>query len=196
MGEEGGLTGPPESPWTWLIDPIDGTTNYAHGLPIWAVSIGLLEGGLPRWGCVYVPRLELLYTASRGKGATQNGRPMAPLVRHRLEREDLFGITSDAAKRWDFFVPQKLRAMGSAAAQAVFVASGQLAGYFLDEWYIWDIAAALLVAQETGVRVTDLHGAAFTCFPNLEAKLGPPLLFAAPGIHAQILPLIRPKSTK
>ncbi len=149
MGEEGGLTGEAQSRWTWVIDPIDGTTNYAHGLPIWAVSIGLLEGGLPQWGCVFVPRLNQLFVAQRGRGATRNGRPISPLLRHRLEKEDLFGITSDAAKRWEFRMPHKLRAMGSAATQAVLVASGQLAGYFLDEWYIWDIAAALLIAQET-----------------------------------------------
>ncbi len=193
LGEEAGFTGPEEANRTWVIDPIDGTTNYGLGLPFWAVSVGLLEGGVPLWGCVYIPPLQQFFLARRGKGAFRNGEPIAPLRRSSLEREDIFGITSDGIKRWDYLLPQKIRSLGSAAAQAVFVACGHYVGYFLDDWHIWDIAAALLIAKEAGVEVTDHRGNDFERFAQIGTEKGPPILFAAPGLNHRILPLIVPK---
>lgn len=193
LGEEGGFTGPEGAVRTWVIDPIDGTTNYGLGLPFWAISVGLLEGGMPVWGCVHIPPLRQSFLAQRGKGAFRNGEPIAPLRRSSLEREDLFGITSDGIKRWDYLLPQKIRSLGSAAAQAVFVACGHYVGYFLDDWHIWDIAAALLIANEAGVEVTDYHGNDFERFPEIGTEKGPPLLFCAAGLRHRILPLIVPK---
>jgi myo-inositol-1(or 4)-monophosphatase len=194
LGEEGGLTGPQDGPCTWVIDPIDGTTNYTLGLPVWAVSVGLLENGTPQWGCVYIPVLNQLFLAERGKGASLNGRPIAPLARHSLEAEDLLGIASGSLRRYHYRFPQRVRAMGSAASQIVFVASGHLVGYFLDVWHTWDIAAALLISVEAGVRVTDNHGTDFHTFPHLGEERGIPLLFATPGIHDELLALIVPKA--
>jgi myo-inositol-1(or 4)-monophosphatase len=193
LGEEGGFTGPSGTDRTWVIDPIDGTTNYGLGLPFWAISVGLLEGGIPVWGCVYIPPLQQVFVAHRGRGASRNGVRIAPLERSTLEREDIFGITSDGIKRWDYLLPQKIRSLGSAAAQAVFVACGHYVGYFLDDWHIWDIAAALLIATEAGVRITDRQGREFRRFSDVGTAKGPPLLFCAPGIHDRILPLIVPK---
>jgi myo-inositol-1(or 4)-monophosphatase len=193
MGEEGGWTGPEGSLRVWIIDPIDGTTNYSAGLPIWAVSLGLLTHGVPQWGCVFAPVLDQIYQAFRGGGATCNGHPIAPLQRDRMINEDILGITSEGVRGWEYRIPQKIRALGSAAIQTVFVASGHYAGYFLDTWSIWDIAAALLIAREAGVRVTDQRGEEFTCFPWVGPEKGPALLFAVPGLHAQILPLIVPR---
>ncbi len=193
LGEEAGFTGPEKAGSIWVIDPIDGTTNYGLGLPFWAISVGLLEGGAPVWGCVYIPPLRQLFLAERGKGASRNGEPIAPLRRSSLWREDIFGITSDGIKRWDYLLPQKIRSLGSAAAQAVFVACGHYVGYFLDEWHIWDIAAALLVAVEAGVRVTDRQGKDFRGFTHIGMEKGAPLLFCAPGLHDLVLPLIVPK---
>ncbi|MGQ9654922.1 MAG: inositol monophosphatase family protein [Thermodesulfobacteriota bacterium] len=193
LGEEGGFTGPEGAGRTWVIDPIDGTTNYGLGLPFWAISVGLLEGGTPVWGCVYIPPLQQFFLAERGKGAFRNGEPIAPLRRSALEREDLFGITSDGIKRWDYLLPQKIRSLGSAASQAVFVACGHYVGYFLDDWHIWDIAAALLIAKEAGAEVTDYQGNDFEHFAEIGIEKGPPILFCAPGLNDRILPLILPK---
>jgi myo-inositol-1(or 4)-monophosphatase len=190
LGEEGGLSGPTDGNATWVIDPIDGTANYSLGLPIWSVSVGLLVGGTPQWGCVYIPSLGMIFLAQKGRGATRNGEPIAPLKRNSLQKEDIIGITSDGARYYDYRFPQKIRAMGSAAAQVVFVACGNYVAYFLDEWYVWDIAAALLIAREAGARVTDDRGVDVTGFRDLGPQKGLPLLFGAPGIHEAILPLI------
>jgi myo-inositol-1(or 4)-monophosphatase len=193
LGEEGGLTGPSDGRWTWVIDPIDGTTNYALGLPVWAVSVGLLDGNTPYWGCIHIPVLDQLFLSRRGEGATRNGEQIAPCARTRCEREDLVGIASDGFKRYDYLFPQRVRAMGSAAAQVVFVACGYYVGYVLDNWHVWDIAAALLIAREAGVTVTDSSGKDFTAFTHVGPEEGPYLLFASPGIHDELLSLIAPK---
>jgi myo-inositol-1(or 4)-monophosphatase len=193
LGEEGGFTGPEDGRYIWVIDPIDGTTNYIQGLPVWAVSVGLLEDGMPQWGCVYIPALDQLALAQVGRGATVNGKPVSPLERHSMEKEDLLGIASGSLRRYDYRFPQRVRAMGSAASQIVFVARGHLVGYFLDVWHVYDIAAALLIAREAGVRVTDDRGADFTTFTHFGQERERPLLFATPGIHDRLLSLIVPK---
>lgn len=193
LGEEGGMNKPLQSSRVWVLDPIDGTTNYRFGLPIWAVSVGLVEEGVPIWGCVYLPALERLYTAAKGEGSTCNGLTVHPLVRTHLHGEDILGITSEGVKDWDFQVPPKIRALGSAAAQACFVASGVYVGYFVERWHVWDLAAALLVAREAGVKVTDRRGRELERFTNLGPEKGPPVLFAAQGVHRELLGLITPK---
>lgn len=193
MGEEGGMTGAEGSSLVWVIDPIDGTTNYRFGLPIWAISVGLLEYGCPVWGCVHLPGLDRLFLAQRGKGATCNGKPIKALARTHLHREDILGITSEGVKDWEFPVPPKIRALGSAAAQASFVAAGQYVGYFVDRWHIWDLAAALLIAKEAGVKVTDRRGKELVRFSQLGPQEGPPILFASEGVHGQLMALIHPK---
>lgn len=193
LGEEGGLDGPVEGQRMWVLDPIDGTTNYRFGLPIWAVSVGLLDRGVPIWGCVYLPAMDWLYTASLGEGAMFNGQPVHPLVRSRLHREDILGITSEGVKDWDFQVPPKIRALGSAAAQACFVASGLYVGYFVERWHIWDLAAAVLVAREAGLKVTDRRGKELERFTQVGPEKGPPILFCAQGVHQELLSRIQPR---
>ncbi len=193
FGEEGGLNGASRSSRVWILDPIDGTTNYRFGLPIWAISVALLEDGAPIWGCVYLPALQWLYTAAQGEGATCNGRIQHPLVRKHLQGEDILGITSEGAKDWDFQVPTKIRALGSAAAQACFVAGGVYVGYFVERWHIWDLAAALLVAREAGVKVTDRRGKELDRFSDLGPEKGPPILFSVEGVHWELLKRIHPR---
>lgn len=193
MGEEGGMVGPSQSSRIWVIDPIDGTTNYRLGLPIWAISVGLLEEGYPVWGCVYLPALDWLYLAHRGKGATCNFQPMHPLLRTHLHGEDILGITSESVKDWDFQVPPKIRAMGSAAAQTCFVAAGHYVGYFVERWHVWDLAAALLIAREAGAKVTDRRGKELEKFEEIGPQQGPPVLFAAQGVHQELLARIHPR---
>lgn len=194
MGEEGTRVNHISKKRVWIIDPIDGTSNFRAGLPIWAVSVGLLDEGRPIWGCVYLPALNWLFLGEKGKGATWNGKPIHPLSRSHLHREDILGITSEAVKDWDFQLPPKIRALGSAAAQASFVAAGLYVGYFVERWHIWDLAAAVVIAKEAGVLITDRMGKELNHFSHLGPEEGPPVLFSSPGVHGELLAGIRPKA--
>jgi myo-inositol-1(or 4)-monophosphatase len=194
IGEEGTAIEATCKERIWVIDPIDGTTNFRAGLPIWAISLALLHEGWPIWGCVYVPVMNWLFQGERGKGSKCNGKPISPLRRTHLHREDILGITSEGAKDWEFEVSPKIRALGSAAAQASFVAAGFYVGYFVEKWHIWDLAAAVLIAREAGVKVTDRRGKELDRFGHLGSEQGPPILFATPGVHRELLDGIRPKA--
>ena len=170
LGEESGETraSAEESEYCWVIDPLDGTTNYLHGLPQFAVSIGLLQRGKPELGVVYNPVSEEWFTAARGEGAQLNGR--------RLRVSTLRdGGRAIAATGFPFRDPNLLsrqyallksvlqeiadvRRLGSAALDLCFVAANRLDGYFEMGIKPWDICAGVLIAQEAGAIVTDFTG--------------------------------------
>jgi myo-inositol-1(or 4)-monophosphatase len=160
LGEEdatvGGRTG---SGVEWVVDPIDGTVNFSHGLPFWCCSVAALQDGDSVAGAVYAPALDLLYTARRGGGAFCNGEPIGvspvatldqAMVLTGLDKNPdgklpplaLFEATSRAV--------QKARILGSAALDICRVAHGQADAYFETGIYIWDIAAARLILAEAG----------------------------------------------
>ena len=141
LGEEKGFSGGEQSRWTWVLDPIDGTSNFAMGLPYWAVSLALLDGMTPCWGCVYIPAQKELYLGARGGGATLNDRPIRVSDHGDMRPEDLFGVDTRSLIRFDFAFPQDARAVGAASLSIVFTACGRYVGFFLAHWHIWDIAA-------------------------------------------------------
>jgi len=173
LGEEGARedpAAPAGSPYRWLIDPLDGTTNFAHGLPHFAVSIGLEDGAGPLAGVVYDPMRDELFTAARGGGAFRNGQPLAVSGTDDLVRALLVtGFSYDLRRReaqaaaWrDFLVRvQGIRQTGSAALNLCYVAAGRLDGYW--EWGIapWDVAAGALIVAEAGGAVSDFGGGPF-----------------------------------
>lgn len=170
LGEESGETraAAGESEYCWVIDPLDGTTNYLHGLPQFAVSIGLLKRGKPELGVVFNPMSSEWFTAARGEGAQLNG--------HRLRVGNLRdGGRAIAATGFPFRDPDLLarqyallesvlqeiadvRRLGSAALDLCFVAANRLDGYFEMGIKPWDICAGLLIAQEAGAIVSDFGG--------------------------------------
>ena len=163
LGEESGETraSAEESEYCWVIDPLDGTTNYLHGLPQFAVSIGLLKRGKPELGVVYNPVSEEWFTAARGEGAQLNGR--------RLRVSGLRdGGRAIAATGFPFRDPdlmprqyailQSVRRLGSAALDLCFVAANRLDGYFEMGIKPWDICAGMLIAQEAGAIASDFSG--------------------------------------
>lgn len=193
LGEESGSTGPENGPWTWVVDPIDGTSNYALGLPLWGLSVGLLEGGGPRYGWIYLPALGEMFKATSGQGAFLNGRPIRANRSGEMRPQDLFAVDTRSLISYDFSFPQDARALGSAAMAVCNAACGRFVGYFLAAWYVWDIAAALLLAREAGLEVTTMDGQGFDSFKPLDGTPGPPLLFAGPGLHGSLLTGIKPK---
>jgi len=189
IAEEGGGSDRPDATWRWIIDPLDGTTNYAHGYPRFCVSIGIEREGItnyahgyPRFcvsigieregirsvGVVYDPLLDELYCATRGQGATLNGRPI------RVSREDALGRSLIAtgfaydvhASHTDNLdnlgaVVKRARGIrrdGSAALNLCYVAAGRFDGYWELKLHTWDIAAGLLLVEEAGGRISDLRG--------------------------------------
>jgi myo-inositol-1(or 4)-monophosphatase len=152
----------------WVIDPLDGTTNFAHGYPRFAVSIGLERAGEPALGVVYDPLLDELYHAVTGGGAFRNGRPIRVSAEASFERALLAtGFSYDKALAEDdnlaefraaLKTARELRRDGSASLDLCYVASGRLDGYWEHKLRRWDVAAGGLIVREAGGRVTDRSG--------------------------------------
>jgi myo-inositol-1(or 4)-monophosphatase len=163
--ESGRLTG--EMDARWIVDPLDGTTNYAHGLPIFATSIALERAGEVVVGVVHDPLAEETYAAERGGGATLNGQDIQvsktdELIRALLatgfpyDRQDM-PAALDLFGRFAVLT-QSMRRLGSAALDACYVAAGRLDGYYERGIKAWDIAAGGLILEEAGGKVTDYRG--------------------------------------
>lgn len=157
-----------DSGYRWLVDPLDGTTNYAHGYPCYSVSIGVEKDGELIFGCVYDPTLEELFTAERGGGAFLNGKRLQVSAISTLPYALLAtGFPNDVAtakeNNLDHFVrfikrAQGVRRPGSAALDLCYVAAGRFDGFWELRLYPWDMAAGSLMVTEAGGRVTDLCG--------------------------------------
>jgi myo-inositol-1(or 4)-monophosphatase len=155
----------------WHIDPLDGTTNFAHSYPPFCVSIGFEVDGHLHLGVVYVPLLDELFIAERGQGATLNGVPIRVSSTDSLARSQLStGFQYDLAVRstnLDAFgrftlATQAVRVDGSAAIDLCYVACGRFDGYWEAGIEPWDSAAAAVIVREAGGRLTDFSGGAFS----------------------------------
>jgi myo-inositol-1(or 4)-monophosphatase len=152
----------------WIVDPLDGTVNYLHGLPFWAVSIGVFEGGVPTAAVVHSPRLGLTFTAARGEGAWLSGQRLE--VSHTDQIGEALLATGFSYNRnvhpdnnmQSFqrlaLAAADVRRLGSAALDLAFVAAGRLDGFWELHLGPWDVAAGLLLIREAGGRVSDYHG--------------------------------------
>jgi myo-inositol-1(or 4)-monophosphatase len=190
VAEESGRAG--RSPFRWFVDPLDGTVNYAHGLPIFCVSIGFEVDGVMEAGVVFAPAMRELFVARRGRGATRNGRRIhcspQPSLRHAMLCTGF--PYQHAGKRrnlswWAAFLPraQALRRLGSAALDLSFTACGIFDGFWEFRLGPWDIAAATLIAREAGARVTDFKGGTVDLFAG-------EVLTANPALHAAMKRII------
>src|SRR3954469_6568689 len=168
--EMGGAPTAPAGP-CWGFDPIDGTTNFAHGLPIFCASLALEIDGVAEVAAVYDPTRKELFTAERGGGAFLNGRPLRVSSGERLLDAMLVtGFPYDVHSRVDeivglfgVFVGQvrAVRRLGSAAIDLCYVAAGRLDGFWESDLKAWDIAGGALIVAEAGGRVTNMAGQPF-----------------------------------
>lgn len=169
LGEEGsGGWTPASGPPRWIVDPIDGTTNFAHGLALFCISIALEIDGRIALGVVYDPVGRELFTAERGAGARLNGLPLRVSNRERLIDGLLctgfpYTVQTDRRRQVDLFAAflgraRAVRRLGSAALDLCYVAAGRFDGFWEDRLHPWDIAAAALIAEEAGAAVTDYAG--------------------------------------
>jgi myo-inositol-1(or 4)-monophosphatase len=141
----------------WVIDPLDGTTNFHLGLPFWGVSIARLVGGWPESAALYFPQLGELYSAQKGQGAWLNGQPLQ-VRRDQFRRLSFFACCSRTLKLYNVDIPYKTRILGSAAYTLCAVARNIAILGFETITKIWDIAGAWLVLQEAGAQVATLDG--------------------------------------
>jgi myo-inositol-1(or 4)-monophosphatase len=167
LSEESGASGS-ASGLRWVVDPIDGTTNFAAGLPHFSISIALTQGpGDPVLGVVYDPFFAEMFSAERGRGARLNGEPIHVTATPTLELAVLisgFSTDLEIARRqlrdWEALMgrTRALRRLGSAALDLAYVAAGRVDGFWELHLQLWDVMAGLLLVQEAGGRVTDRAG--------------------------------------
>jgi myo-inositol-1(or 4)-monophosphatase len=180
----------------WAVDPLDGTTNFTRGFPVVAVSVGLLDGGVPIVGVVIAPFLGLEFAASRGNGATLNGERLPALravdpsqaivaTGFPFRKKELMPryrpVMEGALRRFE-----DLRRAGAAALDLAWTAAGTFDGYFELNLSTWDVAAGAALVLEVGGRVTDWSGGDTWFEP------GSGIFAAAPAVHEVLLELAAP----
>lgn len=180
IGEEGTAeTG--RQPYTWYIDPLDGTSNYSHGFPVFCISLALYQGQQPCVGVIYDPVQEECFSAIVGRGASLTGRHGTKALRVSAATELVSSLLAtgfpydahtsplDNAAYVARFVKRAfgLRRAGSAALDMAYVAAGRLDGYWEFKVHAWDVAAGILLVQEAGGRVTDIAGQPLALTPQL-----------------------------
>jgi myo-inositol-1(or 4)-monophosphatase len=190
--EMGGSGTVPPGP-CWIFDPIDGTTNYAHGLPIFCASLALEIDGVPQVGAVFDPSRGELFTAERGRGAMLNGVPIrVSITPDLIDAMVVTGFPYDVHTRVDEIVglfarfvarARAVRRLGSAALDLCYVAAGRMDGFWESDLKPWDIAAGALIVEEAGGRVTNMDGSVF------QSRRGHVLATNGP-LHAAMLQVI------
>jgi myo-inositol-1(or 4)-monophosphatase len=189
LAEESGGTRGGEN--QWYIDPLDGTVNYAHNIPIFSVSIAYASNGTLSLGAVYDPMRDEMFTAERGKGAHLNGRPLHVSSATELQKSLLVtGFPYDAWNsefdNFDNFVKfgklsQGVRRLGSAALDLCYVAAGRFEGFWELALKPWDVAGGGLICEEAGAQVSNVFGEADYISPPQS------IVATTPGIHARML---------
>jgi len=169
LGEEQADAPAGASRWRWIIDPLDGTTNFAHGLALFCVSIALEIDGRREVAVVFDPMAEELFTAERGCGARLNGRLLRVSGQTRLGDSLLctgfpYTVREDRGPQVAVFEAflgraRAVRRLGSAALDLCYVAAGRFEGFWEQQLHAWDIAAGTLIVEEAGGLVTDYAGA-------------------------------------
>jgi myo-inositol-1(or 4)-monophosphatase len=194
LAEESGNDKGKPSEYRWIIDPLDGTTNFTHGLPIFCVSIGVEYKGEMIAGVIYDPNTDELFTSEKGSGAFLNGKRIHVSLVDYIGRSILvtgfpYNIIENPDHAVEHFVnflmkAQAVRRLGSAALDLAYLASGRFDGFWEVALQPWDMAAGVLILHEAGGVITNFSGAKF----NLYEKQ----LLASNGIiHNQMLDVIR-----
>jgi len=182
------------SPYRWIVDPLDGTTNYAHGYPCFCVSICVERDGEPAAGAVYDPLLDEMYTATAGAGAFRNGQSICVSDVEELRKALLatgfaYDVKMSTDDNFDYFkafvfTGQAIRRDGSAALDLCYVAAGRFDGFWELKLKAWDTAAGCLIVREAGGVITRLDGGVYD-------YQQPGILASNGKIHARMLEVLR-----
>lgn len=197
LAEESGWTRREDDRPTWIVDPLDGTTNFVHGIPQFAVSVGVALADRVEYGVIFDPVKGDVFCAGRGMGATWNGKPCGVTSRPGLEGALVAtGFPFKAHELLDpylaifrevFLRCKAIRRPGAAALDLAYTACGLFDGFFEFRLSPWDLAAGSLLMEEAGGSVSDMDGGAdFLASGNM--------LCGAPGVHRELLEVVRGKS--
>ena len=197
LGEEEGLSGNPDAP-CWVIDPIDGTTNYAKDIPLWCISVGAVADGMPIFGMIAVPEIGEVLWAAPGQGAWRILRGEAhPLILNDhlpLQQEDLIASNTTVERVVDFSnVPCRLRNFGSLAYHLTALARGTLVATIAHYHKLYDVAAGLCICIEAGAQVRYLNGDMWQAQVKTSAETQP-MLCAPPQTLQSLIDVLGPKS--
>lgn len=178
----------------WIVDPLDGTTNFAHGFPYFCVSIALLDHGKPQICAIYSPCMDELFYACAGKGAWLNGNPIkVTTTDHLIESLIGTGFPYDVPRHLQELISQMetvlpqvrdIRRAGAAALDLAYVACGRLDGFYERELQPWDTAAGWLLVEEAGGKVSNYRGKPFSV-------LAREIVATNGSLHLKLLPLLR-----
>jgi myo-inositol-1(or 4)-monophosphatase len=187
VSEEIGLV-PGRAGEQWYVDPLDGTVNYAHSIPVFSVSIAYAHNGVVELGAVYDPLRDELFTAERGRGSCLNGRSLQVSKVTELQRSLLvtgfpYDTWSTPRDNLEYYsrlakITQGVRRMGSAALDLCYVGAGRFEGYWELSVKPWDVAAGGLVAQEAGATVTNAEGQTDFITPPCSVLAAPTAIYA------------------
>lgn len=182
------------SEYRWIIDPLDGTTNYAHGFPCFAVSVGLEVSGRMVMGVVYDPLRDECFTAEEGSGARLNGRPIHVSGIDRLDKALLAtGFPYDRRDHVERYLrpfkrfmmkAQEIRRPGAATIDLCYLAAGRLDGFWESKLHPWDTAAASVIVKEAGGRMSDFKGGEFSIY-------GQETLASNGKVHEEMLEVLK-----
>jgi len=180
--------------YCWVFDPIDGTTNYAHGLPIFCCSVALEVRGVPVVAAVFDPNRQELFTAERGQGARLNGKPLrvsssSSLIDSLLVTGFHYNVQRDPAELMALFTKfitraRAVRRLGSAALDLCYVAAGRFEGFWEQKLHPWDVAGGALLVEEAGGRVSGVDGSPYS------SRAGS-VLATNGHVHEEMLAVIR-----
>jgi myo-inositol-1(or 4)-monophosphatase len=186
LGEESGASFDPAKP-VWVVDPIDGTTNFLRGVPLWAVSIALVVDNEPEVGVIVCPRQDEVFAAARGEGATLDNVSIHAAKTSALAKAQI-GLGSSGRTSLEHVVAVQtqltksgadVRRLGSACIQMAYVACGRLDGYLELHLNAWDVAAGLVIMREAGAQTNDYTRGNWLVDGN-------PLICGAPGVFTDL----------
>jgi myo-inositol-1(or 4)-monophosphatase len=193
LAEESGASSP-TSEYRWIIDPLDGTTNFTHAFPVYCVSIAVELKGELIAGAVYDPNFDELFSAEKGAGAYMNGRKLQVTSTDKLEKSmlatgfpyDVRNNPFNCVQHFEEFLvkAQAVRRLGSAALDICYVAAGRLDGFWEVNLHPWDTAAAVLITTEAGGKVSGFKGEKYSIYQR-------DIVLSNGTIHDEMLDLIK-----
>lgn len=193
IGEESGrVRGRSASPYTWAIDPLDGTTAFVQGLPGWGISLGLLYAGQPTFGLFYMPLLDDL-TYATADGICGSEQILCQAVQPNWGCKGFLAVSTGA--HHDFHINVlRTRAIGSVGASLVYTARGSAAAAFIPKAYLWDLVAGAAILKQAGGELCYLSGQSIEYQPLLDARPTPePIIAGHPDLLTELQSAIRPR---